>query len=114
MADASPKTVEFICTLTDQAFRDRRTWVRDHIAPHIVAIEKTSFGLELIFPNDFEIRSLVEEFANLERQCCGSFLEFTLNDQDGTGQFNLHITGPDEAQQMLVDLKRRLDAKQFP
>lgn len=102
------KTVEVICTLNDEEFQQRRAWVRQNIAPHLVSIEKTDRGLCLTYPATDPVRTLVEEFAALERQCCGEFLDFSFDDKK-PNQFDLLITGPVEVQDILQDLKQRIE-----
>ena len=114
MAEATPSKIEVVCTLNDEEFRQRRTWVRHHIGPHLISIEKTNNGLSLTYPSTPDVEALVEEFAALERQCCGGFLEFTLESRPNKEQFDLMITGPDEAQPMLLDLKSRIEQRQLP
>ncbi len=103
------ETVEVICTLNGEEFQDRRAWVREHITPPLMSIEKTADGLRLAYPQNTGVRKLVEEFAELERQCCGGFLTFSIADRAGDNQFDLFITGPVEVQDMLTDLKQRLE-----
>ncbi len=102
------KTVEVICTLNDKEFQERRAWARQNIGPHLTSIEKVSAGLRLSYPARADVRSLVEEFAALERQCCGGFLDFSFDDKK-PNQFDLLITGPAEVQDILQDLKQRIE-----
>ena len=106
--------IEVICTLNDQEFHKRRAWVREHIAPSLVSIKKTGDGLRLTYPADPGTRGLVEEFAVLERQCCGGFLTFTIADGETSGRFELLIAGPGHVQDMLLDLKKRIETENVP
>ncbi len=87
--------VEVACSLTDAESRARRSLVRETLFPHITTAEKTATGLKLTFPNSALVRSNVEEFVGLERQCCG-FLTFDiLPSEQG---LVLTIEGPAEAE----------------
>ena len=108
------RTIEVICTLSEAKFRERRAWVREHIAAVLLSIEKTSDGLRLTYPADPDVRSLVEEFASLERRCCGGFLAFSFAGDVAEKQFDLLITGPAEVQDILFDLKRHMETERHP
>jgi hypothetical protein len=86
------------CSLSDEAFRKRRATVRKAMLPHMVNGERMETGLRLTFADTAELRSSVENFIHLERQCCG-FLTFTL--APPTDGLILTIEGPPEAQATL-------------
>ena len=92
------QAVEVACSLTDAESRERRLMVRKTLFPHITTAEKIATGLKLTFPNSDLVRSNVEEFVGLERQCCG-FLAFDIS-PPGQGLV-LTINGPAEAQATL-------------
>ncbi len=87
-------TSEVACSLTDEDKRVRRTLARKTLIPHIIESQKIEGGLELRFSDSEEVRSDVELFARLERECCG-FLTFSIS-PSGEGLM-LRIAGPPEA-----------------
>lgn len=89
---------EVACSLTDEEFRARRGIVRESLLPYIVETEKLESGLKLTFLETDMLRSHVETFVSLERQCCG-FLTFTMTPPDEG--LTLTIEGPPEAQATL-------------
>ncbi|MGI9285127.1 MAG: hypothetical protein ACR2P1_07035 [Pseudomonadales bacterium] len=97
MAEQTNAT-EIACSLTDEEFRDRRAMVRKSLLPQIIETSKLASGLRLSFPDTELLRSSVETFVNLERECCG-FLTFTIT-PPGEGLV-LNIEGPPEAQAAL-------------
>ena len=89
---------EIACSLTDEEFRERRAMARESLLPHLVETKKLESGLKLTFPETDTLRSSVETFVSLERQCCG-FLTFTITPPDKG--LTLTIEGPPEAQATL-------------
>ncbi len=87
-------TPEVACSLTDEEKRVRRTLARKTLIPHIIESRTITGGLELRFADSEEVRSDVELFARLERECCG-FLTFSIS-PPGEGLM-LTIAGPPEA-----------------
>ncbi len=85
---------EFACSLTGDEFRKRRAMARKFLVPHIIKTEKLASGLRLTFPDTDALRSRVDNFVSLERQCCG-FLAFAVT-PPGEG-LSLTIEGPSEA-----------------
>lgn len=94
---------EIACSLNDQEFRQRQAFVRGTLLPHLTGSERLTSGLRLTFPA--ALRSSVETFVDLERQCCG-FLTFTVTHPDES--LVLTIEGPPEAQSTLDALAARL------
>ena len=87
-------TAEIACSLSDEEMRERRTLARKTMIPHIIESRTVEGGLELHFTESPEVRSDVELFISLERECCG-FLTFSLTQPvDG---LKLTIEGPPEA-----------------
>ncbi len=85
---------EIACSLTDDEFRERRAMARKFLIPHIIKTEKlASGGLRLTFPDTDALRSRVDTFVSLERQCCG-FLAFAVTPPDEG--LSLTIEGPPE------------------
>ena len=85
---------EFTCSLTGDKFRKRRAMARKFLVPHIIKTEKLASGLRLTFPDTDALRSRVDTFVSLERQCC-RFLAFAVT-PPGDG-LSLTIEGPPEA-----------------
>ena len=89
---------EIACSLTDDEFKKRRAMARKYLVPHIIKTERLASGLRLSFHESADLRSRVDTFVNLERQCCG-FLTFAVTPPDGG--LSVTIQGPPEAQSML-------------
>ena len=92
------------CSLTDEALRERRAMVRESLFPHILETQKLTSSLIIVFPDTDTLRSDVEAFASLERQCC-RFLTFSVKATDDG--LTLTIEGPPEARaalEMLADV----------
>ena len=87
-------TPEIACSLNDEEMRARRTLARKTVVPHIIESRTIEGGLELQFSESAEVRTAVELFVSLERECCG-FLTFSLT-QPADG-LTLTIEGPPEA-----------------
>ncbi len=86
------------CSLNDADFRKRRAHARKRLIPKITRLERINNGLIFRFDAEAELESDVNNFVDLERQCCG-FLTFTLiSAADGSLEATgLKIEGPPEA-----------------
>ena len=91
-------SIELACSLTDAELRERRAMMRKALVPHIVDCRLTGCELVLEFSNSQALRSKVEQFVDLERQCCG-FLAFTLSPPGE--KLTLKIEGPEGTQSTL-------------
>ena len=100
--------VEVACSLTDAESRERRSLVRETLFPHITTAKKIAAGVKLTFPNSDLVRSNVEEFVALERQCCG-FLTFDISPPEQG--LVLTIDGPAEAEVTLQKFATALGIK---
>jgi len=87
------------CSLNDAQLRQRRALVRRTLRPHLLASENLESGLRLTFPDSEPMRATLQQFVDLERQCC-SFLTFTIA-PPGEG-LTLTIEGPPEAGAVLA------------
>ena len=85
---------EVACSLTDEQFRERRAMARKFLVPHMITTEKLASGLRLTFPNTDALRSRVNTFVSLERQCC-EFLVIAVTPPDEG--LSVTIEGPPEA-----------------
>ena len=97
MAEHTDAT-EIACSLTDEELQQRRALARKSLLPHLIEAKRLESGLRLAFPETDVLRSGVETFVSLERQCCGS-LTFTIA-PPGQGLI-ITIEGPPEAQATL-------------
>ena len=89
---------DIACTLSDKAFQERRTAIRQSLLPRLATSERTQTGLRLSFSDSAAMRSTVERFVDLERQCC-QFLTYTLSPpEDG---LVLTVEGAPDAQATL-------------
>ena len=95
------------CSLTDHEFRERRATARESLLAHLVEIKKLESGLRLRFTDTDTIRSTVETFVNLERQCC-SFLTLTITPHHEA--LEVSIEGPAEAKATLEMLAESLSS----
>lgn len=89
---------DIACSLNDEEFRRRRALARETLLPHLIGTERLTGGLALTFPDTAALRSRVETFVGLERQCCG-FLTFTVS--QSAERLVLTIEGPPDAQSTL-------------
>ncbi len=89
---------QIACSLSDEAMRKRRAMLRKTLLPLITETSKLYCGLRLSFPPTQSLRSSVETFVRLERQCCG-FLTFTITPPEQG--LVLTIEGPPHAQATL-------------
>ena len=101
---------EIACSLTDDEKRERRILARKTLVPHIVGTNKLESGLKLIFSDSAEVRSDVESFATLERQCCG-FLTFSIT-PPGDG-LTLTIEGPPDASEIIESFIEQIQGAQY-
>lgn len=83
------------CSLNDEEFRARRALARRTFIPKIQDWERTQDTLLFTFYQSEDLRQTIEDFVNLERQCCG-FLTFEIIDND-TQPAALRISGPPNA-----------------
>ena len=93
-------TGEFACSLTDREFRERRGMFRERLLPKAVSTSRTGDCLRLVFPNESAIRSEIDAFIDLERQCCG-FLTFALSEGPEQNSTVLTISGPPAARTVM-------------
>lgn len=84
------------CTLEAEALTDRKQYIQQKIAPHVVNITRSPNSIVVGFA-EAVARSDLEELVQLERQCCG-FLSYRL-DLDGVPE--LTIAGEDGGLDML-------------
>ena len=96
--EESTQTTQIACSLNGEEFRDRRSLVRSTLLPHLISIERLESGLKLSFPDRPPLRSDVETFVDLERQCCG-FLSFAVTRIDA--HLVVIIEGSADSQRMI-------------
>lgn len=84
------------CSLTEGEFRDRRALARQTILPHVKKSVRMADGIKLTFNASGPAREKIQEFVDLESQCCG-FLTFTVNRITAGSKLELTITAPAEA-----------------
>ena len=91
-------SIELACSLTDTELRERRAMMRKALLPHVVDCRLRGLELAMVFSNVEALRSEVEQFVDLERQCCG-FLTFTISPPGE--KLTLNIEGPEGSQSTL-------------
>ena len=88
---------ELACTLMEDELKQRRQYVRKVLKPYIKSVETEPLGLTINFSQGLEV-SQIEEFIELERQCC-AFLTFNIvATEAGT---DLEISGPQGSEDVL-------------
>ena len=85
---------EIYCSLTSDEFRERRSLARKALLPRLVEARRSACGLSLVFPESGALRSKVEEFVGLERQCCATLTFIVSPPEKG---LIVTIEGPPEA-----------------
>ena len=98
------------CSLTDQQSKERRSLIRKTLLPHINHSSREAGGVRVGFPNTTVIRSNLEEFVRLERQCC-EFLTFRVRSSED--QLMLSIDGPEEAGKTLEMFAEGLSSRRI-
>jgi hypothetical protein len=83
------------CSLNDEEFRERRALARRTLIPKIASYERTGDVLFYTCHQSSGLRQAIENFVQLEQQCC-SFLTFEIIDDDDQ-PVALRISGPPEA-----------------
>ncbi len=91
-------SIELACSLTETELRERRAMMRKALLPHVVDCRLSGLELAMVFSNVEALRSEVEQFVDLERQCCG-FLTFTISPPGEN--LTLNIEGPEGSQSTL-------------
>ncbi len=91
MAKAAGISPEPSCSLSDNGRADRRALMRKSLLPHVANCELDGRTLSMAFANRAGLRSDLEAFVDLERQCCG-FLSFSVSSQEN--RLMLTIEGP--------------------
>ena len=85
---------EIYCSLTDNEFQERRSMARKSLLPHLSDARRLACGLRLTFPDSAALQPTIEEFVELERQCCASLTFFVSQSEEG---LIVTIGGPPEA-----------------
>lgn len=91
-------SIELACSLTNAELSERQALARQALLPHVVDSRLTGCELTLSFSNLEALRSEVEQFVDLERQCCES-LKFTISPPGE--RLRVKIEGPEGAQSTL-------------
>ena len=87
------------CSLNDAEYKARRQYIRMVVTPQVQDAVRVGNELRVTFAEG--ARTDVEEFARLERQCCG-FLTFWVSPPGEP--LSLTVVGSNEAQPMLDGL----------
>ena len=98
------------CTLTPQELRDRRSQIRATIVPLVATVTQLEDGLCIVFEHSEGLRSLIEEFIALEKQCCG-FLQFTLSEP--AEDLSLLVQAPPEAESVIEMFRLTVQQEQL-
>lgn len=88
------------CTLTDDAFRARKSGLLAQIATMATNRAKLPTGYPLEFPATSEALTRITAMIDAERQCC-RFLRFTLTVESNLGAIALELSGPEGTQAFL-------------
>lgn len=84
------------CSLNDEEFQDRRALARHTLIPKVESCRRDGDILRFTFHQSIGLRQTIEDFIELEQQCCG-FLTFEVVDIDDEQPIILKIYGPPEA-----------------
>lgn len=86
------------CSLNDAEFQERRALARRTLLKKITGAKRIDHGLVVTLDGGPSLRSDLETFITLERQCC-EFLEFTISQETAgpKSRTELRITGKPEA-----------------
>ena len=106
----STETNTLACLLTDAQMTARRILARDALLAHVAECRLNDLELIVEFADAQEIRSEVERFIELEKQCCG-FLSFAVSPPGG--RLTVRIEGPAGSQPVLRLLADALSAGQM-
>ncbi|MGI9285548.1 MAG: hypothetical protein ACR2P1_09175 [Pseudomonadales bacterium] len=98
MTDDTNDSIELACSLTHAELRERRAMMRKLLLPYVVDYRLAGRELALEFSMLRALRSKIEQFVELERQCCG-FLTFTISPSGE--KLTLKIEGPEGVQSTL-------------
>ena len=86
------------CSLTTAERRERRALVRQTLLRHLEEHSTGDLEVLLQFTRSATLRDRLDEFVELERQCCG-FLSFEISET--AAQVSLRITGPAGSEEVL-------------
>lgn len=75
---------EIDCTLSGAGEERRLAWVREHLLPHLEAVEETEDGFAAVFERSPETYAAVAELAWKESHCC-AFATFEVALPPGDG-----------------------------
>ena len=91
----------FVCTLTEDQLRERRTTIFAAIRQSAVTVDTLPDGYAYTFKTDSDTLRRLAELVDLERQCC-RFLAFKIVVQPER-ELRLEITGPPEARSVIAE-----------
>ncbi len=95
---ASDSSQAIACSLTDSELKARRRYVRTRLKPHIKLLKQGARELTLNFAPPIRLTD-VEEFVQLENQCC-AFLDFQILQTGDT--VTLNINGPEGSEAVVA------------
>jgi hypothetical protein len=84
--------IPIVCTLNDDAFRERERSVIQKLMPTVLDMTETEEGFVFRFPSDDASFRGINEFIVLERKCC-PFLDFKMTVGRGNGDILLELSG---------------------
>ena len=98
MAAYSNDSPVLACSLTDAEVSERRAAARARLLPHVLDCRLNGLELLMEFPDVGALRSELETFVDIERQCCG-FLDFAISSSGE--KLTIRVAGPEGSQSTL-------------
>lgn len=94
------KNIPIVCTLNDEAFRQREQTVLAKIKASVIEATELSDGYTFRFASDDDSFAMLSEFMVLERRCC-PFLDFKMTVPRGEGDILLELSGADGTKEFI-------------
>ena len=94
---ASSPAPELTCSLNELERGERLTWFRQTLLPVAAKGHEIDDGVQILFAKSDAVRSQIEAFISLERNCCG-FANFEIADDPADQYILLNVTGSAKAQ----------------
>lgn len=95
------KSIPVVCTLNDQAFRERELAVLGKIKAAVLETSEVPNGYAFRFASDDDSFAMLNEFIVLERRCC-PFLDFKMTVPRGSGDIQLDLSGSQGAKEFIA------------
>ena len=91
------------CSLSDSAFRTRRSELVQRIVPAVTETQELDNGFAFSFPASDEWLHKLTEFVIIERRCC-PFLNFKIIIESNHDSVVLELTGQEGVKEFIASL----------